>query len=120
MLDKAALLLLLTDKVKNYKHLTGPKKVYLNNTNLMNALGSKTSEGTMRETFFANQVGAVTSVTMPKQGDFMANGKYLFEVGGAGKTFEQIADLPNSYLAVDDTETGSGCRIPLWMFGFLY
>ena len=37
-----------------------------------------------------------------------------------GKTFDQIADLPNSYLAVDDTETGSGCRIPLWMFGFLY
>ena len=120
MLDKAALLLLLTDKVKDYKHLTGPKKVYLNNTNLMNALGSKISKGTMRETFFANQVGAVASVTMPKQGDFMADGKYLFEVGGAGKTFDQIADLPNSYLAVDDTETGSGCRIPLWMFGFLY
>ena len=37
-----------------------------------------------------------------------------------GKTFDQIADLPNSYLAVDDTETGSGCRIPLWMFGLLY
>lgn len=120
MLDKAALLLLLTDKVKSYKHLTGPKKVYLNNTNLMNALGSKTSEGTMRETFFANQVEAVSSVTMPKQGDFMVDGKYLFEVGGAGKTFEQIADLPNSYLAVDDTETSSGYRIPLWMFGFLY
>lgn len=120
MLDKAALLLLLTDKVKNYKHLTGPKKVYLNNTNLMNALGGKIEEGTIRETFFANQVGAVASLTMPKQGDFMTDGKYLFEVGGASKTFDQIADLPNSYLALDNTETGSGCRVPLWMFGFLY
>lgn len=74
----------------------------------------------MRETFFANQVGSVTSLTMPKQGDFMANGKYLFEVGGSRKTFDQIADLPDSYLAIDDIETGNGHRIPLWMFGCLY
>ncbi len=62
--------------------------------------------------FFANQVGAVSTLTMPKRGDFMADGKYLFEVGGSRKTFDQIADLPNSYLALDDIETGSGCRIP--------
>lgn len=29
-------------------------------------------------------------------------------------------DESDSYLAVDDTEIGSGARIPLWMFGFLY
>lgn len=120
LLDRAGLLWLLTDKVKDYKHLTGPKKIYLNNTNLMSALSGKVSEGTMRETFFANQVGAVTTLTMPRQGDFMADGKYLFEVGGNRKTFDQIADLPNSYLAIDDIETGNGNRIPLWMFGCLY
>ena len=121
LLDRAALLCLLTDKVKDYKHLTGPKKVYLNNANLMYALsGNNLSKGTLRETFFANQVGAVAMLTMPKQGDFMAAGKYLFEVGGSRKTFGQIADLPNSYLALDDIETGSGNRIPLWMFGCLY
>ena len=33
------------------------------------------------------------------------------------KTFDQIADLPNSYLAVDDIEIGNGNRIPLvWLF----
>lgn len=120
LLDRAALLCLLTDKVKDYKHLTGPKKVYLNNANLMYALSGNLSEGTLRETFFANQVGAVATLTMPKQGDFMADGKYLFEVGGSRKTFGQIADLPNSFLALDDIETGSGNRIPLWMFGCLY
>ena len=26
----------------------------------------------------------------------------------------------NSFIAADDTETGSGSRIPLWMFGLLY
>ena len=121
LLDRAALLCLLTDKVKDYKHLTGPKKVYLNNTNLMCALsGNNLSKGTLRETFFANQVGAVATLTMPKQGDFMAVGKYLFEVGGSRKTFGQIAGIPDSYLALDDIETGSGNRIPFWMFGCLY
>lgn len=120
LLDRAGLLWLLTDKTKDYKYLTGPKKIYLNNANLMHALSGKISEGTMRETFFANQVGAVTTLTMPKQGDFMADGKFLFEVGGSRKTFDQIADLPNSYLAIDNIETGYGNRIPLWMFGCLY
>lgn len=119
-LDRAALLWLLTDKAKDYKHLTGPKKIYLDNTNLMNALGNRFSTGTRRETFFANQVGAVSSLLMPGQGDFMADGKYLFEVGGAQKTFDQIADLPDSYLAIDNVEVGNGNRIPLWIFGCLY
>lgn len=69
LLDRAGLLWLLTDKIKDYKHLIGPKKIYLNNANLMYALSGKISEGTMGETFFANQVGAVTTLTMPKQGD---------------------------------------------------
>lgn len=120
LLDRAGLLWLLTDKTKDYKHLTGPKKIYLNNANLMYALSTKVSEGTIRETFFANQVGAVASLTTPKQGDFMANGKYLFEVGGSRKTFNQIANLPNSYLAIDNIEIGNDNRIPLWMFGCLY
>ena len=46
--------------------------------------------------------------------------KYLFEVGGANKTFEQIKDVPDSFLAIDNTETGYKNRIPLWLFGFLY
>lgn len=120
LLDRADLLLLLTEQLKNYKHLVSPKKIYLNNANLMYALSGKISEGTVRDTFFANQVGAVADLTMPKQGDFLADGKYLFEVGGSSKTFDQIAGIPESYLAVDGIETGSGNRIPLWMFGCMY
>ena len=56
----------------------------------------------------------------PKSGDFMVDRKYLFEVGGKGKNFDQIKDIPNSYLAVDKTEVGYQNRIPLWMFGLLY
>ena len=71
--------------------------------------------------FFANQVEVVSQdITIPKKGDFLIEGKYLFEVGGKRKTFEQIADIENSYLAIDDIEIGMRNRIPLWLFGFLY
>jgi predicted AAA+ superfamily ATPase len=119
-LDRAKLIQLLTENVKDYKHIITPKKIYLNNTNLMRALAIKSEIGTVRETFFANQTSAVATLTMPKKGDFLINSTSLFEVGGQGKKFDQIKDIPNSFLAVDDTEVGFGNRIPLWMFGFLY
>jgi predicted AAA+ superfamily ATPase len=119
-LDRAGILYLLTDQVKSYKHLAKPGKIYLSNPNLMYALSSDVSRGNLRETFFANQVGAVRQLTLPHAGDFLVDDKYLVEVGGSGKTFNQIADVPNSYLAVDNLEIGYGSRIPLWLFGMLY
>lgn len=119
-LDKAEILELLTVELKSYKKLVNPEKIYLGNTNLMYALSPKIEIGTLRETFFIDQCASVGTVQMPPKGDFLVNGKYLFEVGGEGKTFDQIADIPNSYLAVDGIETGYGARIPLWMFGLLY
>ena len=58
--------------------------------------------------------------TCPKRGDFLVDGKHLFEIGGAKKTFAQVKDVPDSFLAVDGVEVGRGNRIPLWLFGFLY
>ena len=46
--------------------------------------------------------------------------KFTFEIGGAKKGFEQIKDMPNSFIAADDIEVGVGNKIPLWLFGFLY
>ncbi len=119
-LDKAQVLALLTAKTKNYKSLTKPDKIFLGNPNLMHVLCPKVDKGNEREAFFISQLRVLHDVRYPKQGDFLIDDKHLFEVGGKGKTFEQIADVPNSYLAVDDTEVGSGSRIPLWLFGFLY
>ncbi len=80
----------------------------------------KAMKRTLRETFFIDQLSAVGTVQMPLKGDFLVNGKYLFEVGGESKEFDQIAGIPDSYLAIAGIETGYSSRIPLWMFGFLY
>lgn len=119
-LDRAGLLLLLTEEPKSYKRLVKPRKIYLGNSNLMYALSPSTDLGTKRETLFLNQLNSVASVVMPQKGDFKADDRFLFEVGGKGKSFDQIADVPESYLIIDDVEVGYGNRIPLWMFGLLY
>ena len=119
-LDKAEILELLTVELKSYKKLVNPEKIYLGNTNLMYALSPKIDVGTLRETFFIDQLSSVGSIQMPLKGDFLVNGKYLFEVGGESKEFYQIAGIPDSYLAIAGIETGYSARIPLWMFGLLY
>lgn len=77
-------------------------------------------KGSERETFFYIQLRVTNEIKYPKQGDSLVDDRYLLEVGGSKKTFNQIADIPDSFLAVDDTEVGHGHRIPLWMFGMLY
>ena len=119
-LDRAQTLTLLTAKAKSYKYLFKPDKIFLNNTNLMHVLCPVVEVGNKRETFFLNQMSVTHDVKAPQKGDFKVDDHYLFEVGGKNKTFEQIKDIPNSFLAVDETEIGFGNRIPLWMFGLLY
>ena len=120
-LEKAGLLSLLSSKSADLGNMSRPDKIYCDNPNLMSALVPTVNVGTVRETFFLNQLRASGHrVVYPPQGDFKVDGKYLFEVGGKGKTFKQIADIPNSYVVNDDVEVGFGNKIPLWLFGFLY
>ena len=121
LLEKSRLIGLLRDSGKSLNGMSKPAKIYLDNPNLAYTLGyGNTNIGNVRETFFYNQLHIVGTVTSAVNGDFTVNDQYIFEVGGSTKTFSQIADIPNSYLAVDDTEVGWGNRIPLWLFGFLY
>ena len=119
-LDKAQILSLLSAKTKSYKYLFKPDKIFLNNTNLMHALCPKVEVGNKRETFFHSQMTVGHDVKTPQKGDFLVNDRYLFEVGGKSKTFDQIKDVPDSFLAIDETEVGFANRIPLWMFGLTY
>ncbi len=120
LLTKAGLLALYAHEIINLNSLNKPDKIYLNNPNLMYCLSTHIDTGTLRETFFYDQMRNVSEVLLPKKGDFMIDRNYLFEVGGKGKTFDQIKDEPNSFLAVDDIEIGQFNRIPLWLFGLLY
>ena len=93
----------------------------LQNTNIMYALAPElVNAGNLRETFFYNQLNSNHNLTTPKQGDFLVDKKYTFEIGGKNKTMEQIASIQNGYIAADDIEYGFKNKIPLWLFGFLY
>ena len=74
----------------------------------------------MRETFFANQIRQQHSGSYTAKGDFLIDGKYIFEIGGKNKTGKQIKDLYNAFIVADDIEYGYHNKIPLWLFGFLY
>jgi len=101
--------------------LTKPEKLYLSNSNLLYALGEENvNVGTIRETFFSNQLKLVSTVNLADKGDFLINEKWLFEIGGRNKSSKQLKDLPNSFVVRDDIEMGVKNIIPLWLFGFLY
>lgn len=119
-LQKASVLFLARMNGKFYSQLTKPDKIYLQNTNLLYLSQSTVNIGTLRETFFVNQVNSRHSVRLAPKGDFIVDDNYLFEVGGASKSFKQIAGIEQSYLALDEITSGINNKIPLWMFGFLY
>ena len=107
-------------KSKGDNIFSKPDKLYLANPNLNFSYCDHSDTGTIRENFFVNQVGSQHNLSYPSQGDFLVDEKYTFEVGGKNKGFQQVKDMPNSYVAADDIEVGMGNKIPLWLFGFLY
>ncbi|MBP8993014.1 MAG: AAA family ATPase [Bacteroidales bacterium] len=118
LLANAKMLNLVSYENKTIGDLTKPDKILLNNTNLSYLYGN-TNIGSMRETFFVNQVSAVENLVLARNGDFMVN-DYIFEIGGKNKTYNQIKDIPNSFIVADNIEIGHKNKIPLWLFGMLY
>jgi len=59
--------------------LKKPEKVYVWHPNHMYLLGSqKPDMGSIRETFFYNQVGQLAEVNSSKRGDFAVDDNYTF------------------------------------------
>lgn len=120
-LEKAKLIKMLPSSKKGMNSLNKPEKIYLDNTNLLYALTtSNINDGNKRETFFANQVAMNHTLTIPPKGDFLVDNIYTFEIGGKNKNYDQIKDIPDSYVVFDNAETGFGNKIPLWLFGMMY
>lgn len=121
-LQRARLVNLLYSGDTSLKKMQRPDKIYLENTNLMQALSlTEVNAGTVREAFFINQLCHQHRVEYAStQTDFLVDGRYTIEVGGRNKDGKQIAQTPQSYIAADGIENAFGQKIPLWCFGFLY
>jgi predicted AAA+ superfamily ATPase len=120
-LEKAGVLSNLYAAGSFYGKLTKPGKILLHHPNLLYALSlDQPDPGNVRECFIVHQLQAIFKVELAAKGDFVVNEKYIFEVGGKGKSRSQIAGLPNGYVIADQIEFGFENKIPLWLFGFLY
>ena len=118
-LAKGDIFILLDSKTRGDNIFVKPQKVYLKNPNLNYCYCDIQQIGTIKETFFANQLFE-HQLLYPSKGDFLVDNAYVFEIGGKNKTIKQIKNIENSYLVIDDIEIGSENKIPLWLFGFLY
>ncbi len=120
-LHKAELIQLLESGVEGIAVFNKPEKIYLGNTNLYFALNQSIPEiGSLRETFFQQQLSVKYKLDFGEIADFCVDSKYIFEIGGKSKDRKQIESYTNGYLAIDDLEYGFQNKIPLWLFGFLY
>ena len=120
ILQAAGLIRILGARSNGVSIISKPEKLYLDNTNLFSIFCEQPKKGTVRETFFASMTSYRHGLQYPKNGDFIVDDTYTFEVGGSGKTEKQIKNVKQSFIVADDIEIGSFNKIPLWLFGFLY
>jgi len=121
LLSKATLIHSLYKQSKSISSLNKPDKIWMGNTNLMYAISDKQiNKGTIRETFFLQNMPREYKLSLPDQGDFLVNNHYIFEIGGKSKRKKQIQGKENAFVVRDDIETGVFNTIPLWLFGFQY
>lgn len=119
-LEMAGMIGQLRDETGGFRGLGKVEKIFIDNPNLMYALGADTTNlGNLRETFFYNQMRVNNDVMSAKSTDFRI-GDTIFEVGGAKKGIKQLEGNPNGIVVRDDIEYGYGQIIPLWHFGLNY
>ncbi|MDE6522696.1 MAG: AAA family ATPase [Muribaculaceae bacterium] len=119
-LEKAGLIAQLRDETGELRSLGKVEKIFIDNSNLMYALkGRNTNIGSVRETFFYNQMRVNNDVIAAKNTDFRIE-DYIFEVGGAKKGQKQLENNPKGIVVRDDIEFGHANIIPLWHFGLNY
>lgn len=119
-IEKAGMISQLRDDTGGIRGLGKVNKIYIDNTNLIHALGRENpNTGNIRETFFYNQMRVKQEITSSKISDFQT-GERTFEIGGKNKGQKQINGIREGYIVKDDIESGYGNVIPLWHFGMNY
>ena len=119
-LEKAGMIAQLRTGGKGLGALGKTEKIYLDNTNILyNLSNGKEDIGTIRETFFFNQMRVNHHINSSAISDFCI-GDVTFEVGGKSKGKGQLKGAENSYVVRDGIEHGYGNVVPLWAFGLNY
>lgn len=95
-----------------------PKKLYIHNPNLLNAVClDEVDPGILRKSFFLSQLCPVCLINATDQADFLVDEKYRVSVCLEGKGQK----LESSVIVMEDMiERGKGNVIPLWLAGFTY
>lgn len=77
------------------KHLSRPEKIFLGDTNLMDALVPQPNAGAVRETFFVNQLRAAGhSILVPAKGDFIVDESSLFKSVARARVWDRSRTSP--------------------------
>ena len=121
-LQDAGLIMTISKSGKALRSMEKPDRIYLGDPNIAYAL-TATGEpdlGSLRETFFCRILSSSHHITSGAKADFLLDDDITIEVGGKNKGADQITGTKKAYLALDELPIGSGRRIPLWLFGFLY
>jgi len=115
---KGKLIHLLYYNIKGNALFQKPDKILLDNPNLFHVLCNNQNSGSIRESFFISCLYN-HNIRYSKQGDYIIDDKFIFEIAGKNKGKKQIKNLANAYVVKDNIEIGFD-EIPLWLFGFLY
>ena len=120
-LEESGLVRILRRQGTPFRSMDKPDRLYLGDPNIAAALAlpGKPDRGTQRETFLLSSLPGSMEVRAAVKADFLLDDRYTLEVGGRNKDATQIRDTPDAFLALDGLPSGSGRRVPLWLFGFL-
>lgn len=119
-MEKAGMIAQLRTGALGLGALGKAEKVYLDNTNILcNLSDGREDVGTVRETFFFNQMRVKHTVVSSAISDFEIDG-VTFEVGGKNKGQSQLKGAERGIVVKDGIEYGHGNVVPLWAFGLTY
>lgn len=95
-----------------------PKKLYIHNPNLLNAVClDDVNKEVLCKTFFLSQLCPMSKINYSEHADFLVNEKYEVDVclEGEGRKSHSAGIIME-----DMIERGKGNLIPLWLTGFTY
>lgn len=95
-----------------------PKKLYIHNPNLINAVClDDVDESVLRKSFFLSQLCPGSSINYSEQSDFLVDRKYEVCICREGEG----SRIQSPKIVFEDMiERGKGNVIPLWLAGFVY